>query len=218
EYKSRSETFKVPADKEFELRVNWTLAAVRPTVSLKSAAKKEPPPPPPDAAQARKLEAENAAKLPPPPVAAAPTNNPVPSAAVLAAQAPQTTPQVQKVWYRAGIIPWVATAVGLAAVGTGGYFSYRAYTVGNELANGGMTRADEAAKREEFNRNNRNAALLYAGGGGLAAGVDLYWLLSSAFAKDPEPETVAGATAEKSEKPEEKPAKPASASADPADF
>lgn len=185
EHKRREEKFRIPAAKDFELRVNWTLSPARKKVSVASASKKATPPPPPDAEEAKRSSGgASAATLP------AVKN-------LLAAQCPDTScpppatvTQIQKVWYRAGAIPWIATAVGAATIGVGAYYSVQSARLAAFISTAkAQNRTLDASVLSEFTRTHRTSLILYGVGGGLAATVDVYWLLSSVFSGDPPPET-----------------------------
>jgi hypothetical protein len=175
DYKMREEKFKVPAEKEYELRVNWTLTPTRRSVTVASASKKEAAPPT-DPEDARKALGK----------APAVTNLLATKCAEKTCPPAVTMTPVQTVWYRAGVVPWVATAVGAVTVAVGGYFGSRSSQLATVISNTkAQDRAVEATLLNDFRSAHRTSLILYGVGGGLAAGVDLYWLVSSLIVRDP---------------------------------
>jgi hypothetical protein len=188
EYKDHVEKVKIPDDREFELRIRASLAQVRKSVVMPQVNKKEAAPTP-DAKQAIEArQAEDKRKgvvtmsLQPTPLEL--ESMCAKGAPTAAAAAPTTVTKevqvktVERQLLRPGLVPIVATAVGLVAVGVGGYFAYHAQSVDSDLkTNTDVTKTDSLLS--DYSRSQKVSYILFGAGGGLAGGVDVYWLLRS---------------------------------------
>ena len=182
-FKDRTEKFKLPSDRDFELKYAFVLAPTRQSVQLVSAVAPPPKPevlgeanPAAQRPQKKKKSKDTMApsirlapgEKPPPPAPGA--TAPASSSASAAAAA---QPEVRR---RGGAPAWAYATIVLSfgAIGAGGYFGYQANQTVQLIAAGQAVNQDQlraALPQQEY------LALGLAGGGGLlAAVIGFVWL------------------------------------------
>jgi hypothetical protein len=206
EFKNHDEKVTIPDNRDFELRIRASLEPTRKAVVMPQVNHKAPPPPAADTqtalaqehAEARQSGSVKAALITPTAeelAAMCPKVAPPASTVPAAALAPTIT--VKHELLRPGLVPIIATIVGVAAVGVGIAFAVKANGDANTVKAAAVPSTATTNATNDFQTSEITSLALIGAGGLIAGGVDGYWLLrSTLFAPSDEaaPAPAAGST------------------------